>query len=322
MGNTIKKTEFLQAVVNTIKMVSDEPIDVRVADVERNNGKYDCIQVNYGQNACSNIGVDTYYQMFCGGDFSAVTNAAEAIIQAQKSQKEQMDNVQDIARKAADYEWAKHILRCRLVNTALNRDVLDGMPNIPFHDLSITFYLDLDGNQGLTVNVTDSLLAAWDISIDKLFADVVANMQAGSPARLQSMFEVMAEVETIAQMEEMGCSLQEMTELEEDLAEGMKKAAEDAGIQPLYRLSNKAVYGAAVILYPGVLETCAEAIGGDYYLIPSSIHEFLLSPVTYMGPDELRDLIQNVNRTTLPPEDVLSDHAYLYSVAQKKIIMV
>ena len=41
---------------------------------------------------------------------------------------------------------------------------------------------------------------------------------------------------------------------------------------------SRKTYGACSILYPGMLEQLAERIGGDYYMIPSSVHEFLLVP--------------------------------------------
>lgn len=305
MNNTISKQEFLRAVANTIKMVSDEPIDVRVADVERNNGRYDCIQINYGQNAYSNIGVDTYYQMFCGGDFSAVTNAAEAVIQAQKSQKAQMDGMRDIAQKVKDYEWAKHILRCRLVNTALNHDILGEVPSIPFHDLSIIFYLALDSDwERCSANVTNNLFAGWNIGITELFRDALANMQAESPAEIKDMFQVIEDLEkTTVKETRVKCN----------------------GIEApvLYVLTNKDAYmGAAVILYPGVLESCAEKLGGDFYLLPSTIHEFILISASCAEPNGYRSIIQSINQTVVWPEDVLSDHAYLYSAAKKQITMV
>lgn len=301
----IAKREFLQAVVDTIKMVSDVPLDVCVADIERNNGKYDCIRIKCGQNTYTKIGVDSYYQMFCDGNLSAVANAAEAVIQSQKNHQTHMDDIHDLTRKVTDYEWAKDMLRCRLVNTALNHDMLGRVPSIPFQDLSIIFYLTWDSNDGRCVaNVTNNLCAQWEISTTVLFRDALANMQAELPVRFQNMFEVMAD-------------------LAEATAEDVEAIFNDIDEPVLYVLTNKDTYmGAAVVLYPGVLESCAEKMGGDFYLIPSSIHEFLVTSLKDISPDELQAMIQNINQTNVPPEEVLGDHAYLYSAAQKKIIIV
>lgn len=61
-------------------------------------------------------------------------------------------------------------------------------------------------------------------------------------------------------------------------------------------------YGACCILYPKVLEQLAERVDGDYYLIPSSVHEFILLPVDQgRSAEELKEMIVEVNSTELTP---------------------
>lgn len=305
MGNTITKQEFLQAVVNAVKMIYGIRAEVSVADIKLNNGNRSCIQVQCGQNTYANMYMDSYYQAFWNGDLSAVMGAAEAVIQAKEDGKAHEDVLDGMVQKLLDYEQAKDILMCRLVNTELNRDALNRMPNIPFHDLSITFCLMVDtaGNQSTGVN--NGVLDYWGVSIDELYRDALANMQEKMPARIKNIFEAVTDTE--------------------DMAKELEKAAKDAGAQPLCILTNRiGIMGAAVILYPGVLESCAEKMGGDFYLFPNSIHEFLISPVAGMdiSPDEMRRIIRHINQEELEPDDVLADHAYLYSAAEKKLVMV
>ena len=47
--------------------------------------------------------------------------------------------------------------------------------------------------------------------------------------------------------------------------------------------NSRKTYGACCILYPKVLEQLAERVDGDYYLIPSSVHEFILLPERDQG---------------------------------------
>ncbi len=301
MENIITRQEFLQRVVNAVKEMSDVPINARVTDIVLNNGKRDCVQVDCDDwNTCINVGVDSYYKAFCDGDISAVMNAAKAIIQA----KEEADVQEGILQEVMNYEQAKDMLMCRLVNTGLNHDMLNRGPSIPFHDLSITFYLMLDGEKCLIAGITNTLIAKWNISIAELFKDALANMQAKSPAEIQSIFEV-------------------ITGKKEALDDDLENAAKAIGEPIPYVLTNKDKFmGAAVVLYPGMLESCAEKMGGDYYLLPSSIHEFLLAPVSVMPPDEIQTMIRTINQTEVAPEEVLADHAYLYSAAKKRLIIV
>lgn len=66
----------------------------------------------------------------------------------------------------------------------------------------------------------------------------------------------------------------------------------------LYTLTNTLEWnGASALLYPDVLETYANQYGCDWLIIPSSVHEVLLSP-----------------------DEVLSDHPYLYRRDKKELI--
>lgn len=306
----ITKQEFIQAVVNTVKMTSGIQAEAGVVDIKLNNGNSSCIQVQCGKNAYVIVYIDDYYQAFCNGDLSVVTAAAEAVVRAKENSKAYADDLKGMAQKWMDYEQARGMLMCRLVNTALNRDALDAMPNIPFHDLSITFYLMVDDTGNRIAGVDNNILARWGVSVDDLYRDALANMQMKLfPAWTTSVSRTI--VEKVAAKEEKNVT-----------AEELEQSAKDAGAQPFYVLTNKTeVLGAAVILCPGVLEFCAEKMGGDYYLIPSSIHEFLISPVD-MSPEEMCEMIREINRIVLKQEDLLSDHAYLYSAAEKKLVMV
>ena len=53
---------------------------------------------------------------------------------------------------------------------------------------------------------------------------------------------------------------------------------------------------------------------GDFYVIPSSVHEILAVPAkSGMNPDELRNIIRDVNRTQVSDEDRLSNNLFICS---------
>lgn len=70
------------------------------------------------------------------------------------------------------------------------------------------------------------------------------------------------------------------------------------------------VNGASVLFYPGMQEQMREQMGGDFYVLPSSIHETILVPVDEADPKELQQLVQYVNETEVEPEDLLSNSVY------------
>ena len=78
--------------------------------------------------------------------------------------------------------------------------------------------------------------------------------------------------------------------------------------------------GAAILLYPDLLKDIGERYGGNYYVIPGSIHEVLLLKDTGEEQAErLNAMVREVNETHVIPEERLSDHVYYYSVSEKEL---
>lgn len=90
----------------------------------------------------------------------------------------------------------------------------------------------------------------------------------------------------------------------------------------MYIMTNRArSLGAAVILYPGALEEAFKKLGGNFYLLPSSIHEMILVPESHgLRRTQLDVMVKEVNLKELEESEVLSDHAYYYSEKEKRIL--
>lgn len=82
----------------------------------------------------------------------------------------------------------------------------------------------------------------------------------------------------------------------------------------MYILSTKdTLMGASAMFYPGVQQRLSEMAGGNFYAIPSSVHEFIVIPEKgYYDEEELQATLQSANRELVPPEEVLSDTVYVY----------
>ncbi|MBR5356436.1 MAG: hypothetical protein IK121_05910, partial [Lachnospiraceae bacterium] len=89
-------------------------------------------------------------------------------------------------------------------------------------------------------------------------------------------------------------------------------------VPPLWVLSNfdlKRPYGASQILNIAVLNSIRKTFGSDYYMIPSSIHEWILAPCDIFGDgaeEELLDLCSSINVSDVQPEDVLGSFILKY----------
>ena len=97
-----------------------------------------------------------------------------------------------------------------------------------------------------------------------------------------------------------------------------------AGIPMMNMISNDLnIFGANGILYKDIIAKEAKKLGTDIYLIPSSIHEFLIQPVSdTLKPKDLKEIIKDANENVIDPEDYLSDSLYIYKLETDTIEIV
>lgn len=305
MGNMITKQEFINGVKNAVILISGRTVDAEVSSYMMNNGiESNRLIVNYPGRAGISVYMDDLYQAFCkrDEDVSTVNDCAETILRMLRENIGQADWLQEeIQDRITDYEKVKPMLRLCLVNGRLNQKKLATHPHIPFLDLEIIFYVEIEKREESigSVAVDNNLLGLWGISLEQMYQDALANMQAEEPAAFRTMQDIP------------GLPL-------DDIMAGAGITVPD-----IYILSNKScINGAVSILYPEILEKCAETVRGDFWLVPSSVHEFLVCPAAVItDKNELKEMICQVNEKELKPEEILSNHPYFYSVKGKIISM-
>jgi hypothetical protein len=91
----------------------------------------------------------------------------------------------------------------------------------------------------------------------------------------------------------------------------------------MYILSNfKGINGASCLLYENVLSEFAQLIQSDFYILPSSIHEIILVPYDKaILKEALAEMVEEVNRTQVSGDEVLSDRVYFYSRKNNSLTM-
>ena len=78
------------------------------------------------------------------------------------------------------------------------------------------------------------------------------------------------------------------------------------------------IHGAGIIAYQDFMDQAAERVGGDFYILPSSIHEILIVPDNgQMDLAQLQDMVREVNATQVLPEEKLTDNVYHYDSQEK-----
>lgn len=203
-----------------------------------------------------------------------------------------------------DFEKARERIVFRLIHYERNRALLSDVPYLSYLDLAIIFCVLIKvGDQTGSVILHNAHAAQWGQTAEELFALAVVNTPRLLKADLSGLREV----------------IKNETEPAGFAADMPQKDPEN-----IYVLTNRShVNGACTLLYPGILRKFSEETGGDFYVLPSSIHETLLVPADPQGlsQEHLDRLVREVNRTQVADGEVLSDHAYYYSCKTRQLAM-
>jgi len=209
------------------------------------------------------------------------------------------------------FEEAKPNITLKVLNTAINEAYLADTARVEYLDLSVVFYCTaIVGVQRhvFCSKISKELMEKWGIDEHTLY-----DLARRNTPRLLGVY--LREVKDV---------IMEMLEGTDDPArDSLLWALEDDERSPMYILSNYTRNsGAGNMFAEGILQSLAEQLGDDLYLIPSSVHEVLVIPVnSRLTREEVDAMVADVNRTVLRPEDILSDHVYIYRRHEDRIVM-
>jgi hypothetical protein len=157
----------------------------------------------------------------------------------------------------------------------------------------------------------------WDVTLEELKALAVQNTEELFPASIKSMEEVLSGILSEGVL---GSSEENITE---ELSMQLFPDSKNNAQPKMYILTNqKGINGASCLLYENVIRQFAQKINSDLYILPSSIHEIILIPNDIsMNKETFTKMVEDVNRTQVAAEEVLSDHVYHYSRENDRILM-
>lgn len=204
------------------------------------------------------------------------------------------------------FEHCREQIVYRLVNTAANTEMLKDIPHVPFFDLTVVFYClisnDINGIQSL--RITNKIMEQWGLSTEELFDLAQDNTPRLFPERFRSMQEFVEHLSVSA-----------------DIPFPMDTSI--SKYSPYILTNSNGINGAAVWLYPGVLERVGEQLSQNFYILPSSTHELLIlrAQSEFTRPELLR-MVYQVNRSCVDQEEFLSDNIYYYHIEKKAIQLI
>ena len=254
------------------------------------------IQPNDGIVA-ANVNLDQMYGAMLGGQSyeqvldSLVEHSADIIADMPKFDLDDLTN----------YDHMKQKLVVQVIPTERNQEMLSGIPHKNIEDMSMVYRMMMEkDSQGISsILVTNSMLENYGVTPEQLHQDAMDAAVINQPATFRSMEDVMRQL--------VGEEMYEMMGPMNTVGPQMYVASVEGGVN-----------GAGVIGYPDFMDQVAEQIGGDFFVLPSSVHEVLVLPDDgSMNRQDLEMMVRDVNAAEVQPEDQLSDNVYHYDSQDK-----
>lgn len=293
---TFKKV-ILERLTNDIP----DPKNISIQSVQKNNG-YVLDGLVILENHCNispTIYLNYYYEHYENGiSFQEIYH--QIMLAYQQNKPKQNIDVSFFT----DFKNTREKIMFKLINYELNKEQLRDIPHIRFLDLAIVFYILIAVNKDIgnaTILIHKSHLDFWKITEQDLYQIATGNTCCTLRPKIQNMDEILR-----------------------DLSDPAGKSGpclsgeDDVRMHVLTNQYN--LFGAACMLYSGILKSFAERYESDLYILPSSIHEVILIPAKDDSSlSDLSEMVREVNRTQLHEDEVLSDHAYYYSLEEDSI---
>ena len=294
--------EFKNTIMDLVsKEVEDrglEDISMKLTTIDSPDGMTDRLMVSVGDSKMSMAFrlKEIYGSVQDGEDIDhavyKMVNTIEDSISVIKNKE------QDVKSFISDYEQVKDHTYLRMIPG--DSPVLKDTPHKMVEDMALVVNIHLesfsDENGRSCVVVSKPLMEMYGIDEKQLFADAEKNSLANEPmvfTPLGDMIKNLIESENLP-------------------------SPEEAGIVTYIATNKSGFQGAAVAGYPDFCEKAAAAIGGSFYMLPSSVHEFILIKDDGMPKaKDLNAMIKNVNETVLEPRDILSAQCYHYDAKNK-----
>lgn len=286
--------EFVDEVRKSIKDYLPEKFadaEVHVDQFQKLNTAYLGLQVKReGQMVVPNINLNARF-----ADYQENRMSLEAAMRTIAEQVQLAPEIQTEWLK--DYSQVKDHLFIRVSDAKENEDFLRMSPHKEVDGLAVSYHIAFEGLHGVEAStpVSYKMMEMYGVTAEQLHADALESTQRLYPVKYASMAEVM----------------QQMMGIEPDMAADMMPPME--GPQLMVLTNMQGMHGAGALFYPEQLETIAQQMGTDFFVLPSSVHEVLILPDDgSQDLDSLQFMVREINRTEVAPEDRLSDYVYHY----------
>lgn len=292
--------EYIKSNVKDYLPESYKDADIQFRDVVKNNDVHltGVLIKKENETLTPNIYINELYEKYSSG-----MNLDEIVgdIADLRIEHDPPEEAQSIGSIFTNYEMVKQRLEIHLCDMELNRDKLKNQVYTEQGDFAATYHIKIGGDGMLrgSAAVTPTLLKGWEITEEQLRED--------SLRAEHSKGAVFTDIEELVAEKTFGLKSTNLLDKQNDVIDN------EVGFSFYCLTSEEKRYGASMILQEDVMGKVSKLMGGDFYILPSSIHETLIVPTTtQMTLEDMSIMVQYVNKVAVEPEDKLSDKVQFY----------
>lgn len=194
------------------------------------------------------------------------------------------------------FEKVKANLRLRICDKKINEELLKPLV---YREIGGGIVITVDINyESATARVTRDHLDMLGVTEDDLFKEAMSYQVNAAEPVLVPIEEAMTFGGPKEASQRIGNFLQQEAPLNPD--------------QLLVLTNTNDLNGAVALSYPGILEKITDLMGGDFFILPSSIHEVLIIGTGKRGrAAKLQETIHSANSNVVSADEILSDSLFI-----------
>lgn len=289
--------ELLEAVCEYINEQIEDANAVITSTVKNNGVKLSGITVsNKEVNASPTIYMENFYLEYLKG--MDINEIGDKVIEIYRNNALSSNLDVDFFQQ---YDSVKDKLRIKLINYERNLEFFETVPYRKYYDLAIIAYCAVNnkciGKGAITVR--NEHLKMWNVSKEEVINQAIENSVEKIEMKVRHIYDILKETEPIDSGDFF------------DMCEEVK----------MYVVSSQdGINGAVFMTMKDKLREIGGLMDGDYYIIPSSVHELIIIPATDGNHRDIDNMICEVNENHVGREEVLSNHSYYYNVIDETLL--
>lgn len=305
----MKYDEFKEKLLIAVKERYDGK-DVDLIQQVKNNGQvkdsFKFVSASNNDNVCKLMSINTLYDENVND--SEIIKIADKIVKSLSNGHELSNEDLNFIKKITKFDDVKDQIMPMFINTELNKEYLETVPNRNMLDLSIIYYISLDIG---SIKIQNNIMDVWGITEEELYDIAMINL-------LNKKYNIISIKEFVMQML--------LDPEEQESEEESEKLSELSGIMDdnsMIIIKMEDFYlGAVVCLNDQALAEVAAKIGSGYYFVFSSISEAIAFDPKIIGSEKIKDMLVSINNTSVSAEERLSDNVYYYDAEKNEVSMV